>query len=259
MAEELRIAGISDTHFGATKNRHHRNGILTYNEYRRFFKQMAREADVIVHCGDFTDRGDEESLKIAASVINEAQRPTYGVLGNHDITSSPEMAHKILSDGGVIILNGRPAPFRFYGFDISFLGIPGFEERRPENKMKHLSISAEEYDRMVREQASRFRKSIRKLKGHNNIVLFHFDQIRTHEDGSDSQHATEPEITEFGNLVDSHADNIALMLHGHDHRNIERPANTPGRVRVVDVAAKINIAMLEGKPYNVVTIPLRDY
>lgn len=257
MGEILRIAGISDTHFGATSSRHRRNGIITYREFRQHVRDMSKNADVIVHCGDFTDRGDEPSLKTAASILSESYKPVIGVLGNHDIRQDPAMAREILSEsGGITLLEGNSVSIPYDFKNISFTGLPGFAKRKEGQFIRHLRISQEEYDDMVARQASTFRKEIRCMKGQNNVVLFHFDQLKAPALQADGSPGEEILASDFIKLVDQNARKIKLLLHGHDHRNIDRPLVTPGNVDVIDLAVPILIKMHPGIPYRIINLPL---
>lgn len=256
--EVLRIAAISDTHFGASESRHPRNGILTYNEYRSNVKKMSQEADVIIHCGDFTDQGDKESLKIAASIFADATKPVLGVLGNHDIRQDPHMANDILTnEGGIILFDGSWNVQTYQDQRVGFIGIPGFAPRKDKYVEQELKISKDEYNEMTNDQASRFRQEIKRVKGKNNIAFFHFDQIRSSSSDSENRLTEEIVVSEFAKLVDDYHYQVSLMLHGHDHRRIDRPPTTPKKIRVEDVAAKINIEMQQGVPYRLIDVPLR--
>jgi 3',5'-cyclic AMP phosphodiesterase CpdA len=256
--EVLRIAAISDTHFGASESRHRRNGILTYNEYRSNVKKMSQEADVIIHCGDFTDQGDKESLKIAASIFSDATKPVLGVLGNHDIRQDFEMATEILSEeGGITLFDGNWMVDTYQDQRVGFIGMPGFQPRKDHHLDKELQISQQAYNEMSGQQTTRFRQEIRRVQGKNNIAFFHFDQIRSSSSEPETHPAEEIIVSEFAKLVDDYHYQVSLMLHGHDHRNIDRPATTPKKVRVENVAARINIEMNPGVPYRLIDVPLR--
>lgn len=251
MGEVIRIAGIGDTHFGASNSRHRRNGIHNYGHYREHVKAMSKNADFIVHCGDFTDGGDERSLKIAAGILGDATKPVIGVLGNHDIRVDASMATEILqTEGGITLLEGNAVVLHAGSERIGFVGTPGFAERRQDQFIRHLSISQEEYDQMVLRQKREFRKSVRKLPEGVNIAIFHFEQVEF-SDGV----GREIVLTDFGQMVDSRSDRISLMLHGHDHRSIDRPPTTPQRVPIHDVAAKIHIEA-SGVPYKIIEVPI---
>ncbi len=252
MGEVIRIAGIGDTHFGASNSRHRRNGIHNYSHYREHVRNMSRNADVIVHCGDFTDKGDERSLKIAAGIFSDANKPVIGVLGNHDVRGDPAMAKEILErEGGITILEGNAVRLSMGSDKVGFVGTPGFAERRLDQFIRHLTVSQEEYDHMVQRQRREFRKTLRRLRPGINVAIFHFEQVEFDE--SDSQRRIV--LTDFGQMVDSHADKISLMLHGHDHRSIDRPPTTPQKVPVHDVAAKIHIEA-SGVPYKIIEVPI---
>ncbi len=253
MSESLRIAGISDTHFGRLEPH---KGDLHYRSFRKHVKEMSGNADVIVHCGDFTDRGDEKSLTSTANILSEATKPVIGVLGNHDIRYDPQMAAEILTlKGGITLLEGNTVAIQHHGESVGFIGMPGFllrENKRP----RYLSMTKEEYEAMCSAQATTFRKELRNLEGRNNVALFHFDQMQS-VPNPENPEEEELHLSDSIRLVDDHTDQVNLVLHGHDHRNINRPATTPNHVDIIDLAVPIHIKMHPGIPYRIIDLPLR--
>lgn len=70
----MRIAAVGDIH--CTRE--------SQGTLRGLFSDASNAADVIVLCGDLTDRGLPEEADILATEIGGARVPVLGVLGNHD-------------------------------------------------------------------------------------------------------------------------------------------------------------------------------
>src|SRR5204863_4510077 len=95
----VRIAAIGDLHCPRTPP----------TVLEPLFAQASDEADVLVLCGDLTDRGTGEEARMFAKVLTTVVKiPIVGVLGNHDYESG---AHgevvAVLADAGMHVLDGE--------------------------------------------------------------------------------------------------------------------------------------------------------
>lgn len=249
----ITVAAISDTHLNSQLDRNPKKGQLTPTGFRRAVAGMSERADIIIHCGDFTDKGDEKSLYEAASILKKATKPVIGVLGNHDISYNHETATDILRDTGKItLLEGNSITVDINHNPIGIIGLPGFkmfEGKRPRE------VLMETYQAMCEEQESRFLEELPKLESPNNIVIFHFDQMRYVPSDTDPN-AEELYTSNLLEAVDDYPNRVNLIIHGHDHRVIARPLFTPNNISVIDVASRIQIEMHPGVPYSLIKLAL---
>jgi len=112
-SDTIRIAAMSDVH--CTKNSH---GAL-----QPLFAQAAREADIIVICGDLTDYGTADETHVLVKELSAVRVPVVAVLGNHDHESgTPEVVTGILREAGVNVLDGEACEVHGVGF----AGVKGF-------------------------------------------------------------------------------------------------------------------------------------
>lgn len=221
MPSFLTVAAISDTHFG-------RNG-SSDTEVPAFDKNhvqaMSKNADIIVHCGDFTDFGNVQGAKIAADVLKESSVPVFGVLGNHDFYDDGDMTkiENILAhDGGVNILKGNTQTFKHNGAAVTLVGASGCQRRLITSHIK--GEAAHEYlNTFIEKELSQFDASLNTLTGRNNIVLLHYQPVRKPRQGKNSQNMLRN--SRYGELIDKHKKKIKLVLHGHDHGN-DTPTET---------------------------------
>jgi Icc-related predicted phosphoesterase len=73
-SSKIRVAAAGDLH--CRDDQHGR--------FRHFVKQVNDEADVLVLCGDLTDRGLLAEAKVLAEELSMLRIPCAAVLGNHD-------------------------------------------------------------------------------------------------------------------------------------------------------------------------------
>src|SRR5687768_6612144 len=87
----LRVAAVADIHFGPRSES--LSGLLTH---------AAQNADVLLLCGDITNRGLPEEAEALARELRAVKIPVLAVLGNHDFESDQQkQVSEILSDAGV--------------------------------------------------------------------------------------------------------------------------------------------------------------
>src|SRR5712691_5802844 len=100
MTDLVRVAAVGDLHCTKTSE-----GML-----QPLFAEMLECADVIALAGDLVDYGLAEEAHVLArelGVALKAKVPVVAVLGNHDYEDGhPEVVKQILSEAGVIILDG---------------------------------------------------------------------------------------------------------------------------------------------------------
>jgi Icc-related predicted phosphoesterase len=110
---KVRIAAVADIHVKENDK----------GKWTEYFKEVSRQADVLLICGDLTDTGDEGEAQVLSEELRSCSIPVIAVLGNHDFekgrhklirqTLLSEQVH--ILDGESIIVHG-----------IGFAGIKGF-------------------------------------------------------------------------------------------------------------------------------------
>src|SRR5262245_40797886 len=109
----MRIAAVGDLHCTREST-----GAL-----RPLFERASAEAEVIVLCGDLTDRGLPEEADVLASETAAATVPVVAVLGNHDHESGmPDEVSDRLTRAGVGMLERDSVQVE----DVGFAGTKGF-------------------------------------------------------------------------------------------------------------------------------------
>ncbi|MBK9260636.1 MAG: metallophosphoesterase [Polyangiaceae bacterium] len=112
--QKVRLAAIGDLHCSRSTQGRLRTTLAWVNEH----------ADVLILCGDLTDRGTVEETRILVKELFPAVKiPIVGVLGNHDYEAgSQDEVFKILRGHGVQLLDGDTCEIRGVGF----CGVKGF-------------------------------------------------------------------------------------------------------------------------------------
>src|ERR1043165_2362309 len=108
-----RIAAIGDLHVRDTPPA----GL------REILSAVYRQADILLICGDLTDRGLASEAQVLADELRSCPIPLLGVLGNHDFEKGQQdEVKRILKGAGFMFLEDGPHEVD----DIGFAGAKGF-------------------------------------------------------------------------------------------------------------------------------------
>ncbi len=110
---KTRIAAVADIHVRESDK----------GKWVDYFKDISRNADILVIGGDLTDTGDEGEAQVLSDELKSCTIPVVGVLGNHDFEKGRhKLIRKILQNEHVHILDGEGVVVK----GIGFAGIKGF-------------------------------------------------------------------------------------------------------------------------------------
>ncbi|GAB2686006.1 metallophosphoesterase [Mucilaginibacter koreensis] len=116
MAEERKvntIAAVGDIHVKAGDK----------GKWSECFKEISRQAEVLIICGDLTDTGDEHEAQLLAEELKACTIPVVAVLGNHDCEKGREkLIRQTMQQAGVHMLDGEAVVIGGVGF----AGVKGF-------------------------------------------------------------------------------------------------------------------------------------
>lgn len=247
MAEKdtLRIAAVADIHVKKGSQ-----GAL-----QPFFAKVSESADVLLLCGDLTDYGTVEEAKILAKDISASLRvPTLAVLGNHDFESGmQDEVVKILTDAGVVILDGESHEIQGVGF----AGVKGFGGgfgRRAIGSWGEDTIKL--FVREGIDEALKLEKALQRLRTPTKIALLHYAPIHATVAGEP------PEIFPFlgSSRLEDPLDRyrVGYVFHGHAHRG-----SLEGRTKGNAIVYNVAMPLLSGSfpdqpPFRIVEVPIGE-
>jgi Icc-related predicted phosphoesterase len=176
--------------------------------------EAAEQADVLLLCGDLTDRGTSDETKLLAREIASAVKiPVIAVLGNHDHESgTPEVVIAGLMEIGVHVLEGDAVEIHGVGF----AGVKGFGGGFGEHALQ--PWGEEIMKRFVREsveEALRLESALARLRTPQRIAVLHYAPV------AETIVGEPPEIYPF--LGSSRLEEplarypVAACFHGHAH------------------------------------------
>jgi Icc-related predicted phosphoesterase len=200
----LRIAAMSDLHYGRQSE----------GQHRELLAQASEAADVLLICGDMTDYGQaEEAEHLAHDIRTNVRVPVLAVFGNHDFESgTPEDVRAVLENAGVRVLDGECTEVDGVGF-AGVRGFGGGFDRYALSPWGEPTIK--QFVQEAVEEELKLETALSRMKAKHRVVLLHYAPIRATVEGEP------PEIFPF--LGSSRLEEplnryeVAAAFHGHAH------------------------------------------
>ncbi|ACU62962.1 metallophosphoesterase family protein [Chitinophaga pinensis] len=226
--KKVRIAAVADIHVTDTDK----------NKWVDYFKEVSKNADVLLICGDLTNTGDESEAQILCDELKACTIPVIAVLGNHDYEKGRQkLIRQTLQNENVHILDGEAIVIK----DVGFAGVKGFGggfdnymlSMFGEDAMKAFVQEAVDEALHLDRALARIDQQHDKLK---KIALLHYSPLRETVVG-------EPEVI-FPFLGSSRLAEplirreVTAVFHGHAHMGTLEGTLTGG-VRVFNVAKPV--------------------
>jgi len=238
---KLRLAAMADLHCREQST----------GAFQGLFAQISAKADVLLLCGDLTDRGTEVEARVLAHEIAAGCRiPVLAVLGNHDHEAGiPDRIEQLLVEAGVRVLDGEAVELGGVGF-AGTKGFAGGFENRVLEPWGEQTLKA--FVRETLDEAMKLEGALAKLHGASRrVALLHYAPIRGTIEG-------EPlEIYPFlgcSRMVPALENfHVSACFHGHAHYGTPQGKTGQG-VPVYNVAYPLLQRHTPDRPYRVVEV-----
>lgn len=239
----VRIAAVGDIHLGAKG----------YDPpLQVMFGQVSEHADVLVLCGDLTDRGEPEEAKAMAKALAAVTVPIIAVLGNHDYESGKEReVTSILCDAGIHVLDGEA----YEVLGIGFAGTKGFAGgfgRRALGPWGEGIIK--QFVREALDEALKLEAALGRLRTDRRVAVLHYSPIAATVEG-------EP-LEIYPYLGSSRLEEplsrypVDVVFHGHAHHGAPE-GRTIGDVPVYNVSMiLLQRTYPHQPPFRIVELPV---
>ncbi len=238
--ERVRIAAIGDLHYARPSQ----------GTVQPLLARIADEADILLICGDLTDYGLPEEARLLAREIAAAVKiPIVAVLGNHDYESgAPGAVREILSDAGIVVLDGETCEIHGVGF----AGVKGFAGGFGRGTLGPWGEQAvKAFVREAVDEALKLETALARLRAPHRIALLHYAPIAATVEGEPREifpfmgcSRLEEPLTRFP---------VTAVFHGHAHHG--RPeGRTRTGVPVFNVSLSLMRAIDPDRPYRVIEI-----
>jgi Icc-related predicted phosphoesterase len=201
----MKVAAVGDLHCGRTSQ----------GDLRAVFEKAGAEADVVLLCGDLTDYGlPEEARVLAKELAGTIKVPVLAVLGNHDHESGfPEEVVRILTDGGVKVLEGEGVVVEGVGFAgiKGFCG--GFGQRTLEPWGEQI---VKRFVREAMDEALKLETALAKLRTRQKVAVLHYAPIAATVVGEPAEIYAFLGSSRLEEPLNRYE--VSAVFHGHAHR-----------------------------------------
>ena len=171
-SEKVRLAAVGDLH--CLKD--------SQGALQKLFAGIPPETDILVLCGDLTDTGLPDEARILAKELKAAVNiPVVAVLGNHDFHSGKQQeVESILSEAGIVILNGEAREIK----GIGFAGVKGFPGGYGRGTLAPWGEDLiKQFVHEAIEEALKLESALAKLRTAHRIALLHYSPIQATVEG----------------------------------------------------------------------------
>ncbi|HEY1024124.1 MAG TPA: metallophosphoesterase [Sphingobacteriaceae bacterium] len=210
MSEEkkiTRIAAVGDIHVKESER----------GKWTDYFKEVSKQADVLLICGDLTDTGDEGEAQVLSEELKSCTIPVIAVLGNHDYEKGRhKLIRQMVQNDTVHILDGEAVTIG----DVGFAGVKGFGGGFDKHMLSMFGEGAmKAFVQEAVDEALHLERALTKLETENEkikkIALMHYSPLKATVIGESeeifpflgSSRLAEPLIRQ----------NVLAAFHGHAH------------------------------------------
>jgi len=202
--------------------------------------------------GDLTDYGHPEEARVLAKEITSSLRiPALAVLGNHDVEVGKEKEIiEILTDAGVVILDGEPYEFRGVGF----AGVKGFcggFGRRALGAWGEKIIKDFVHESV--NEALKLESALARLRTPQKIALLHYAPVQATVAGEPLEIVAFLGSSRLEEPIDRYR--CTAVFHGHAHRGSPE-GRTKANAPVYNVAAPVLAA--SNQLFRLVEVPIGE-
>ncbi len=224
----MRIAAVADIHVRESEK----------GKWAEYFKEVSRQADVLLICGDLTDTGDESEAQVLAEELRSCTIPVVAVLGNHDFEKGRhKLIRQMVQTENVHLLDGEAVIIG----NVGFAGVKGFGGGFDNHMLSMFGEGAmKAFVQEAVDEALRLDRALARLdqdhEGLKKIAVMHYSPVRDTVVG-------EPEaIFPFlgcSRLAEPLARRqVAAAFHGHAHVGCIEGQTAEG-VKVFNVAKPV--------------------
>ncbi|MFD2163596.1 metallophosphoesterase [Paradesertivirga mongoliensis] len=222
-----KVAAVGDIHVKETDK----------GKWSEYFKEVSKNADVLVIAGDLTDTGDEQEAQVLADELKSCSIPVVAVLGNHDFEKGRhKLIRHILQNEMVHILDGEAIVIG----NVGFAGVKGFGGGFDNHMLSMFGEGAmKAYVQEAVDEALHLDRALARLDETadiKKIAVLHYSPIKGTVIGESEQIFPFLGSSRLAEPLSRRG--VAAAFHGHAHIGTLE-GETPGGVKVYNVAKPI--------------------
>jgi Icc-related predicted phosphoesterase len=240
--DRVRIAAVGDLHCAKG---------MTPGTLAPVISPVAERADLLALCGDLTDTGTPDEAKSLVRELALAKVPIVAVLGNHDYESDKaDEVKRILTDGGIAVLDGDSVEIRGVGF----AGVKGFAGGFGRRALGPWGEDI--LKRFVHEcigEALKLESALARLRNDRLIAVLHYAPVQATVEGEPREifpflgcSRLEEPLTRYP---------VSAVFHGHAHHG-QPEGRTSTNVPVFNVSLSLMRQTFPERPFRLVDVDM---
>lgn len=239
---KLRIAAVGDLHCRLDQ----------HGRFRAFIKHVNAVSDLLLLCGDLTDRGLPEEAKVLAEDLSALRVPCAAVLGNHDYEAGAvkDLCAE-LTKANVRILDGDHWIFEKV---LGVAGVKGFGGGFGKATLQ--AFGEGPIKAFVQEgvnESLKLEAALGQLDTPHRVVITHYSPIDDTLEGENPMIHPFLGTSRLSMPIDYYG--AEYVFHGHAHHGT-RQGRTPGGVPVYNVAMPLLARHSPDQRFALIEIPL---
>jgi len=223
----MKIAAVGDIHVGE-----HDAG-----KWVPYFKEVSKNADVLLLCGDLTDNGHAYEAEILKNELKACSIPVVAVLGNHDFEQGEQdQIRKLLVSDNVHMLDGEFVIIN----DVGFAGVKGFGGGFDKYMLAMYGESSmKSFVQEAVNEALKLDQALRRLEaadGMKKIAVLHYSPLMTTVKGEPAEVFPFLGSSRLAEPLENRQ--VIAAFHGHAHLGTLEGVTSKG-VKVFNVSKAI--------------------
>lgn len=203
-----------------------------HGRFRQLVKQVNGSADVLVLCGDLTDRGTVEEAKVLAEAFSSLRVPCVAVLGNHDYEHG--QAKEVCAELAKVNVRCLDGDHHIVEKVLGIAGVKGFGGGFGRATLQAFGEShTKAFVQEAVNESLKLEAALGQLDTEKKIVIMHYSPIPETLEGEHIEIRPFLGTSRLAQPVDFFAANA--VFHGHAHHGA-LSGTTPGGVPVYNVA-----------------------
>ena len=222
---KLRVAALGDLHCRGD-----------CAKYRELAKIANGEADVLVLCGDLTDRGLVDEAKALADALTTLTIPCAAVLGNHDFDhDAAKTVQELLTAAGVHVLDGDHVIVADGALGIA--GVKGFAGGFGSGTLQAFGEGPiKAFVQEAVNESLKLESALGQLDTPKRVVIMHYAPVAETTNGENVEIRAYLGSSRLAAPVDTYGADV--VFHGHAHHGTLE-GKTNGGVPVYNVAQPV--------------------
>jgi Icc-related predicted phosphoesterase len=216
-----RVAAVGDLHCAKSSG----------GKLQGLFAEVGQHADVLLLCGDLTQKGHPDEVRVLVRELKAATVPILAVLGNHDYESNEvEAVTNILDEAGVAVLDGET----WERGDVGFAGVKGFGGGYGEWSLAPWGEPAMKlFVEEATKESLKLERGLASLRTRKKVALLHYSPIAATVMGEPLEIQPFLGSSRLEEPLDRY--HVDVAFHGHAHKG-SFEGRTRGGIPVFNVA-----------------------